>query len=127
MIVAGFLGTSNLVLQSESHSCGVGNAQRFHVHYENTVSQYAQLLMSSCLKQPAASYSGIYEVLKSKQSWWHYVGSTWLIATDDTPQGLYDEIGFYLEKGDRLLITTFNRPCQGWLPQKAWDWIHKYE
>jgi len=46
------------------------------------------------LKQPAASYSGIYEVLKSKQSWWHYVGSTWLIATDDTPQGLYDEIGY---------------------------------
>lgn len=85
------------------------------------------LIVTYDLKQPAASYSGLYEVLKSKRSWWHYMSNTWLIATDDAPQDLFDEIKPYLQKGDRILITTFSRPCQGWLSQKAWDWIKRHE
>ncbi len=85
------------------------------------------LLVTTDLKQPAASYSALYEVLKSKKSWWHYMKGTWLIATDDTPQDLFNEIEFYLERGDLVFITTLSRPFQGWLPKKAWAWIHKHE
>lgn len=85
------------------------------------------LIVTYDLKQPAATYSGLYEVLKSKRSWWHYMKNTWLIATDDSPQELFDEIDFYIQKGDHILITTFSRPIQGMLPAKAWAWIKRYE
>ena len=85
------------------------------------------LIVTYDLKQPAASYSALYEALKSKNSWWHYMKGTWLVATDDSPQDLFDEIEILLQKGDRILIATLARPYQGWLPKKAWDWIHKHE
>lgn len=85
------------------------------------------LVVTYDLKQAAASYSALYEVLKSKRSWWHYMANTWLIATDDSPQELFEEIQSFLGKGDRVLVSTFSRPCQGWLPQKGWDWIRQHE
>ena len=85
------------------------------------------LVVTYDLKQAAASYSDLYEVLKSKQSWWHYMKNTWLIATDDTPNSLVDELKPFLHAGDLVLVTTFARPIQGMLTPKAWDWIKRHE
>jgi len=85
------------------------------------------LLVSYDLKGPAGSYQELIEILKGEQSWWHYMRSPWLVATSDSPQGLYEKLVPFLQGGDRLLIVKFQRPYQGWLPKKAWEWIHRWE
>ena len=84
------------------------------------------LLVALDLRQPANSYAGLYEVLKSKDSWWHYLRTTWLVSTDDSPQGLVDEMKPFLRTGDHVLVTRLKRPYQGSLPAKAWAWIKKH-
>jgi len=73
------------------------------------------LIVTYDLKQPAATYSGLYEVLKSKRSWWHYMKNTWLIATDDSPQELFDEIDFYIQRETTSLsqhsVARFRECC----------------
>jgi hypothetical protein len=85
------------------------------------------LLVSYDLKGAAGSYQGLIDVLKGEQSWWRYMKSPWLVATNDSPEELYDKLKPFLRAGDRILVVQFQRPYQGWLPRKAWDWIHKYE
>lgn len=75
------------------------------------------------LKQPIGSYTGLFGVLKSKDSWWHYLSTTWLVATEDTPSALQDELVKHIFKGDRVLIVAFRSEYSGWLPKKAWEWI----
>ena len=38
------------------------------------------------LKKPDRDYSGLYEAIKSFESWWHYLESTWIIKTEKTPK-----------------------------------------
>ena len=73
-----------------------------------------------------ARLASIISILKECDGWWHYVDCTWLVITDETPDALTDKIKPYLQPADRLLIVTLpKRPeVQGWLPQKAWDWVH---
>ncbi len=86
------------------------------------------LLVTYDLKGPAGSYSSLFEVLKSQNNWWHYLSKTWLVDTDSTPGELFAELKPHLKlPGDRILITPFTRPYQGWLPSKAWKWIHSRE
>ncbi len=84
------------------------------------------LLVSYDLKGPAGSYRELIDVLKSGDSWWHYMTSPWLVATSDSPQELFNKLKPYLKPGDRILVTQFRQPYYGWLPNKAWDWIHRY-
>ena len=85
------------------------------------------LLVAYDLKGPAGSYQELIDVLKSGESWWHYMTSPWLVATGDSPQELFDKLKPHLRTGDRILVTRFTKPYQGWLPQKAWAWIHRFE
>jgi len=81
------------------------------------------LLVTYDLKTPLMSYTPFYEVLKRQDGWWHYLGSTWLIATSKTPEQLHAELGLYLSMQDLILIVPITRPYYGFLPQDAWDWI----
>jgi hypothetical protein len=85
------------------------------------------LLVSYDLKQSVASYDDLFEVLKSRESWWHYLSSTWLVATDESPSELSQQLTPHIFKGDRLLVTKLEPDRAGWLPRKAWDWIKNHE
>lgn len=86
------------------------------------------LIVTYDLKGPRGSYADLFDVLKSKNSWWHYLANTWLVDTEDSPNELFAELKPHLKiPGDRILVTTFTTPYQGWLPKKAWDWIHSRE
>lgn len=78
------------------------------------------------LKGPSANYSGLYEFLKSQKNWWHYLKSTWIIITEMDASELADEILKFTKEDDRFLITSLSKQTQtnGWLPKKAWNWIH---
>ena len=85
------------------------------------------LLVTYDLKGPAGSYQNLINVIKGERSWWHYMRSPWLVATSDTPQEFYEKLAPHLRAGDRLFVVQLQRPFQGYLPRKAWDWIHRFE
>ncbi len=77
------------------------------------------------LKTPGRDYTPLYEALKKAGKWWHYLESTWLIATDETPNQLYNRLVSTITISDRLLIIEVRNNGQGWLPKAAWDWIEE--
>jgi len=86
------------------------------------------LLVSYDLRQPAADYSGLIKELKGCSAWWHYLKSTWVVSTDETPDQLAERLRSHLlHKRDRLLVIEVESGAglEGWLPQKAWDWLRK--
>ena len=70
------------------------------------------------------------ELQKPGTRWAHHLNNTWLVATDETANELYERIRRFFLQTDSILITPFNPngTYSGWLPQEAWDWIeeHKY-
>lgn len=85
------------------------------------------LLVSYDLSAQGADYSGLIEELKKSKGWWHYLKSTWIVITNETPEELYSRLEPYKGKEDRLLILEIRRGAasQGWLPEKAWKWIER--
>ena len=77
------------------------------------------------LKKPGQDYSGLYNAIKSYAGWWHYLESTWMVATDDTPNQIWERIRSHVDKNDSVLIIEVKDNMSGWLPRKAWDWLHK--
>lgn len=75
------------------------------------------------LHRPGQDYSKLIEELESSPDWWHYLESTWLISTNESPDQVWNRIGKHLDKNDRALIIQVGPNCQGWLPQEAYAWI----
>ncbi len=76
------------------------------------------------LKGPGQNYAKLHEAIKSCGEWWHYLDSTWLVATSLTASGVWQKIKPYADKSDFILVIGVTRDFQGWLPQDAWDWIN---
>lgn len=77
------------------------------------------------LKKPGKDYAGLYVAIKRSSHWWHYLDSTWLVCTSETPDQIWARLEKHVDKTDRVLIIEIRDNCQGWLPQDAWDWIHE--
>ena len=86
------------------------------------------LLVSYDLRTPGADYSGLIEELKKSKGWWHYLKSTWIVSTTETPDELYDRLEPHRHKDDRILILEIGPGAarQGWLPEKAWGWLERH-
>lgn len=82
------------------------------------------LLVTYQLKNPSKDYKDFYEALKSAPKWWHYLDSTWLIVTEETPKIWYNKIESKIEKGkDSVLFIEVENNYYGLLPRNSWDWI----
>jgi hypothetical protein len=77
------------------------------------------------LKAPGRDYTGLYDAIKKSPTWWHYLESTWLISTNETAEGVWNQISTHIDKNDSVLIIEVRRDHQGWLPKEAWDWINQ--
>ena len=85
------------------------------------------LLISYDLKsKPIDQYINLYETIKKADVWWHYLESTWLVATELNPKEWYDKIVSQIHKNDKLLIIEVKPNYYGWLTPEAWEWIQKY-
>lgn len=58
--------------------------------------------------------------------WWHYIDSTYLIASNLNADQLYNLIIPAVPKRNLLIIEIDKNNAQGWLPPLAWAWIKKY-
>jgi hypothetical protein len=76
------------------------------------------------LKRPGQDYKALYEAIKTCGAWWHFLGSTWLVDTSLSAQGIWDRLAPHVDKNDYVLVIGVTRDSQGWLPQEAWGWIN---
>lgn len=83
------------------------------------------LLVSYDLKKTDDDYKKFYAVLESSTKWWHYLKSTWLIGTEETPQILYEKLKQAMDKNDNILIIEVKKNYYGSLPSDAWSWIQE--
>ncbi len=82
-------------------------------------------LVTYDLKAPLRNYNGLYDALKKCPKWWHFLESSWIVLTDETPTDLWNRFAPSIDSNDFLLIIEVRDNVQGWLPKKAWDWIHE--
>ena len=83
------------------------------------------LLISYDLSNADRNYGSLYKAIKSADAWWHYLDSTWMINTDDGPDVWQKRLRRHIDKDDGLLIIEVCENYQGWLPDKAWDWLER--
>lgn len=86
------------------------------------------LLISYDLNKPGQDYDALYDAIKELGSfWWHYLDSTWVVATHLTPTVASERLRAVLDASDRLLvINVTNDAYDGWLQQEAWDWLKQH-
>ncbi|MBP9143897.1 MAG: hypothetical protein KBF21_15935 [Thermoanaerobaculia bacterium] len=76
------------------------------------------------LNRPGQNYAGLISELENSPNWWHFLKSSWLIATFETPEQLWDRISPHIDKSDTVLIIEVVNRSAGWMSQEAWDWIN---
>lgn len=85
------------------------------------------LLVVYDLKGREPDYAGLINELKRRGGWWHYLKSTWILATDETPSQLWGRIQNHIQEDDHALILEIRNPRrQGWLPKRAWRWLRNH-
>ena len=77
------------------------------------------------LRAPGREYKKLYDAIRASGKWWHYLDSTWIVATDESAQQIWNRLKDHIDKNDYLLIIEVRDNSQGWLPEKAWNWIHR--
>ena len=82
-------------------------------------------VVSYDLRKPGQDYKGLFDALQASPSWWHYLESTWLIATSENANELYNRLQGHLDRDDSILVIQAGADRQGWLPKKAWEWIDR--
>jgi len=82
-------------------------------------------VVSYDLRKPGQDYKGLFDALQASPSWWHYLESTWLIATSENANELYNRLWAHLDRDDSILVIQAGADRQGWLPKKAWEWIER--
>ena len=76
------------------------------------------------LNRPGQNYSEVRDAIKSCGDWWHFLESHWLVDTNLTAKGIWNKLLPHADKNDNFLIVGISRDYNGFLPQKAWDWIN---
>ncbi len=75
------------------------------------------------LRAPGRDYAGLYQAIKRCGDWWHYLGSTWLIDSALSANGVWEMLAPHVDANDYVLVIGVTSDCQGWLPEEAWRWI----
>lgn len=87
----------------------------------------AALLITYDLNKPGQDYDGLFEEIKSMGTWWHYLDSTWIVATSLNVSAAADRIRAKLDNSDHFLVLDITGDTsQGWLPKDAWSWINSH-
>jgi hypothetical protein len=56
--------------------------------------------MNYDLKRPGQNYEPLYEAIKGCGTWWHHLGSTWLVDTSLTASGIWERLAPHVDKND---------------------------
>lgn len=82
------------------------------------------LMITYAHKNPQTDYAQFFEALKGNADhWWHYIDSTWIVATHYSPDEFANILYPHINPDDRLLVVKITSEQQGWLPVEAWKWL----
>lgn len=73
---------------------------------------------------------GLHQVIDKNphvKDWWHFLGSTYLLASNESLYTVKQYIKQNWPQQRYIIIKVDASDYNGWLPQKAWDWIKKYK
>lgn len=62
------------------------------------------------------------EAIKQTSGWAKYFTDTWLLATRESAQTIWERLKPHVAEQDYLLVMQVGRDFYGTLPKKAWDW-----
>lgn len=58
------------------------------------------------------------------KNWFHYIKSSYILISDKpTANALDEEIKTILRQRNYLVVAIILKDSQGWLPERAWNWI----
>lgn len=84
------------------------------------------ILVSYDLKGDSRSYTDMYNTLKQAEGWWHHLESVWLLKSGLTASAWSRRLQPFVDEDDKLLVMEIEiMSAQGWLPEKAWDWLNR--
>jgi hypothetical protein len=72
-----------------------------------------------------ADYAELRAKLTAATSWWHHIGSTWLIVADRSVHDLCGDLQKSVYEGDKLLVVEITDQAMRWrgLPDEATEWL----
>lgn len=65
----------------------------------------ATYIISYDLRKPGKNYDDLIEALKTYETWWHHLGSTWCIVTARTAAQVRDHLAQHIDQNDALLVV----------------------
>jgi hypothetical protein len=85
------------------------------------------VLITYDLNTPGKKYDDLYDKIKAIGAWWHYLDSTWIVATTLTPSQVMDRLKPTIDSNDAVLVIDITSDIySGWLTKDAWDWLAKH-
>lgn len=85
------------------------------------------LLVSYDLRKPGKDYQKLIDHLKFFSTWAKPLESFWLIKTDETAEGVTNDIkNNYIDANDKLFVIDVTSRSAAWtnLPDDVSKWIH---
>jgi hypothetical protein len=84
------------------------------------------LLVCYDLYRPGQDYDGLIEFLEGLPGWWHYLDSTWLVATTLGASRLRNELKGYVDANDEVLVINVTGAAwaSAGFPEEANTWLH---
>lgn len=86
----------------------------------------------SYMLNPERDETQVVEALTKSPGWSHHLDDTWLIATRETANEIFERVFRpIITPNDRVLIFKIDRSTKmsseysGWLPKDAWEWYEK--
>ena len=61
------------------------------------------------LNAPEQKYSGLHRKIRSLGSYWHHLGSTWLVTSELTAAKIRDALKPFLDSDDELLVVRVTK------------------
>jgi hypothetical protein len=84
-------------------------------------------IISYDLKGTNRDYDGLIAAIKEEKRWWHHLESFWLLDSEKSVESLTKKLVQFLDSDDRLVVFDLDsKEYNGFLPQKAFDWIEKH-
>ncbi|MGK8225484.1 hypothetical protein ACRS2S_30425 [Achromobacter xylosoxidans] len=83
-------------------------------------------LITYDFKGSSEKYSHLFDEIKKFSGWWHYIANSWLIITEDSAKEIFGKLKPHVDNDINLLVIEVGKDRQGWLPEKAWEWLKKH-
>lgn len=86
------------------------------------------VLVSYDLNKPGKDYEALYDTLRTADSWWHFLDSTWILSTSLSVESWGEKIRRVIDENDSVLVVDISKKKRdGWLSTDAWKWLRQHD